>query len=179
MKSKTITVPGIFYFIMKWPPSTKKFRNFTGSVLNSEALIRMKLSIIKRHKLPGLLQLILTLFLFLVLPAISFAQGNPKLDIYKMVDVDAPTPDSSYLDGIYEFIARTSPYYAQRTIERIINRGKQIATFPQSGVKVPEYNNPRIRQVLEGDYRIIYHIEPDKITVLTVIHGARDVFREE
>ncbi len=40
---------------------------------------------------------------------------------------------SQDLDGIYEYIARTSSYYAQRTIERIIQRGKQIAAFPQSG----------------------------------------------
>ena len=85
---------------------------------------------------------------------------------------------SQDLDGIHEYIARTSSYYAQRTIERIIERGKQIAAFPQSGTTVPEYHNPRIRQVIEGQYRIIYHIEPDRVTVLTIVHGARNILSD-
>ena len=86
---------------------------------------------------------------------------------------------SQDLEGIYEYISRTSSYYAQHAIERIIQRGKQIAAFPQSGVTVPEYHNPRIRQVLEGQYRVIYHIEPETITILTVVHGARNILRDE
>lgn len=83
------------------------------------------------------------------------------------------------LDSISEYIARDSIYYAQRTIERIINRGKQIQAFPFSGVKVPEYNDPNIRQVWDKNYRIIYHIGNNRITVLTVVHGARNVLSDE
>jgi toxin ParE1/3/4 len=83
------------------------------------------------------------------------------------------------LASIYEYIARDSMYYARRTIEKIITRGKQISAFPYSGTKVPEYQDSAIRQVFEGNYRIIYHIGSDTITVLTIVHGARDLFKDE
>ena len=48
--------------------------------------------------------------------------------------------DKSYeaLKGIREFISRDSDFYACRTVERILSREFQIATFPKSGRKVPE-----------------------------------------
>jgi plasmid stabilization system protein ParE len=35
----------------------------------------------------------------------------------------------------------------------------------------------QIREVIEGAYRIIYHIRPDQIDVLAVIHAAMNVLR--
>ncbi len=42
-----------------------------------------------------------------------------------------------------------------------------------SGRIVPELNVEQIREVIEGQYRIIYYIKPDQIDVLAVIHGVR------
>lgn len=80
-----------------------------------------------------------------------------------------------HLDAIYAYIALDSPEYAKRMVDRITRRSQQIANFPLSGRKVPEYNLEQIREVIEDPYRIIYHIKPDQIDVLTVIHGARNV----
>jgi plasmid stabilization system protein ParE len=43
------------------------------------------------------------------------------------------------------------------------------------GHVVPEYNSPSIRQILEGNYRIIHRVRQDRIEVLAVIHGAREL----
>jgi len=83
------------------------------------------------------------------------------------------------LASIYEYISRDSEYYARRTLERIINKGKQISAFPYAGTAVPEYQNDAIRQVFEGNYRIIYHIGDDTVTVLTIVHSARNLLRDE
>ena len=80
-----------------------------------------------------------------------------------------------HLDAIYDYIAMDSPVYAQRMVDLITQRSQQIANFPLSGRKVPEYEIDQIREVIEGPYRIIYHIKPDQIDVLAVIHGARDI----
>ena len=40
---------------------------------------------------------------------------------------------------------------------------------------VPEYEKNQIREVIDGPYRIIYYIKPDRIDVLAVIHGAQDI----
>ncbi|MDI6764313.1 MAG: type II toxin-antitoxin system RelE/ParE family toxin [Thermodesulfobacteriota bacterium] len=82
-----------------------------------------------------------------------------------------------HLDALYAYIARDSPEYAKRMVDRLTRRSQQIANFPFSGRRVPEYDIDQIREVIEGPYRIIYHIKPDQIDVLAVIHGAMDVLR--
>lgn len=80
-----------------------------------------------------------------------------------------------HLDAIYAYIALDSPEYAKRMVDRITRRSQQIADFPLSGRKVPEYDIDQIREVIEGPYRIFYHIKTDQIDVVAVIHGAMDV----
>ena len=36
----------------------------------------------------------------------------------------------------------------------------------------------QIREIIEGPFRIIYHIKSDQIDVLAVIHGARNLLQE-
>ncbi len=80
-----------------------------------------------------------------------------------------------HLDAIYAFIAKDSPGYALRMVDRLTRRSQQIADFPLSGRKVPEYEMEQIREVIEGPYRIIYYLKPDQIDVLAVIHGAQNI----
>ena len=80
-----------------------------------------------------------------------------------------------HLDAVYTYIAQDSPEYAKRMVDRLTRRSQQIAEFPFSGRRVPEYDVDQIREVIEGSFRIIYHIKADQIDVLAVIHGAMDV----
>lgn len=82
-----------------------------------------------------------------------------------------------HLDAICAHIALDSPAYAKRMVDRLTHRSQQIADFPFSGRRVPEYDIDKIREVIEGPYRIIYHIKPDQVDVVAVIHGAMDVLR--
>ena len=77
-----------------------------------------------------------------------------------------------HLDAIHNYIAQDSPEYARRMVDRLTRRSQQIAKFPFSGRRVPEYDVDQIREVIEGSFRIIYHIIPGQIDVLAVIHGA-------
>jgi plasmid stabilization system protein ParE len=38
---------------------------------------------------------------------------------------------------------------------------------------VPELNRDEIREILFGEYRVIYRLDPRRIVVLTVRHGRR------
>ena len=80
-----------------------------------------------------------------------------------------------HLDAIYSYIAQDSPEYARRMVDRLTRRSQQIAEFPLSGRKVPEFDVDQIREVIEDPFRIIYHIKEDQIDVLAVIHGAMDM----
>ena len=78
-----------------------------------------------------------------------------------------------HLASIYAYIARDSARYARRMVDRITSRSRQMAQYPRSGQQVPEYQDPDIREVVEGQYRVIYEVSPTEIHVLAVIHGAQ------
>jgi toxin ParE1/3/4 len=82
-----------------------------------------------------------------------------------------------HLDAIYAYIAQDSPAYAKRLVDRLTRRSEQIIDFPMSGRRVPEYEMDQIREIIEGQYRIIYYITPDQIDVLAVIHASQNILR--
>lgn len=80
----------------------------------------------------------------------------------------------AHLDSIYQHIAADSPIYALRMVDKLTRRSQQIGDFPLSGRVVPEYEEYKVREVIEPPYRIIYRLAPDdRVDVLAVIHGAQ------
>jgi plasmid stabilization system protein ParE len=79
----------------------------------------------------------------------------------------------SHLDAIHAYISGDSPQYARKMIDRLTRRSQQIALFPRSGRLVPEYEVETIRELIEGPFRLIYRIQPERIDVLAVVHEAR------
>jgi addiction module RelE/StbE family toxin len=77
------------------------------------------------------------------------------------------------VDGIAEYISRDSSYYAQFFIEKIICSTDKLAVFPNSGRVLPELNRDDIREIIVGNYRIIYHIAHDFVAILSVYHSSR------
>jgi plasmid stabilization system protein ParE len=71
-----------------------------------------------------------------------------------------------HLRGIWDYIASDSPKYADRMIDRITRKGDSLRRFPMSGHAVPEYEDPAIRQILEGSYRIIYRVGEAGVEIL-------------
>ena len=63
----------------------------------------------------------------------------------------------AHLHAIYAYIAQDSPDFAKRTVDLLTRRSQQIAKFPFSGRRVPEYDIDPIREVIEGPYRVTYH----------------------
>ena len=79
------------------------------------------------------------------------------------------------LRTIHKYIAQNSPAYADRMVDKLTARSNQIGAFPLSGRVVPEFDLGQIREVFEGSYRIIYHIRPDSIEVIGVVHMSREI----
>ena len=77
------------------------------------------------------------------------------------------------LDTIHTYIAQDNPAAAQRILQQIVRRAGQIAAFPGSGRRVPDYARDDVRELIEGEYRLIYRILADRIDVLTVMHCAQ------
>ena len=74
---------------------------------------------------------------------------------------------------IQRFIEKDSPHYAQLVRQQLIAAVERLLAFPQSGRVVPEVNNPAIREVIQGSYRIVYRLIHGEIHILTVHHAAR------
>lgn len=70
-------------------------------------------------------------------------------------------------------VREKAPQASQNTLERIFAREPQILDMPQSGRKVPDFDSPNLRELLEGSYRIIYLIKGDRILIVSVMHQSR------
>lgn len=72
---------------------------------------------------------------------------------------------------IGRYISKSNRASARRWIERLRQRARQAAEFPQAGRIVPEHSRPNLREVLVRSYRIVYLVGKDAIEVLTVFEG--------
>jgi toxin ParE1/3/4 len=76
-------------------------------------------------------------------------------------------------EAITEHIAEDSPYYASLFAIDVLSVVEQLSDFPDSGRIVPELAQADIRELLFGNYRIIYRVREELVELLTVFHGAR------
>jgi addiction module RelE/StbE family toxin len=78
------------------------------------------------------------------------------------------------LREIFDYIAIDSVRYASITVNKIYERIQPIASKPYPGRKVPELQMKDIRELIEGNYRIIYRLKSShRVDVLRVFHRAR------
>jgi addiction module RelE/StbE family toxin len=77
------------------------------------------------------------------------------------------------LDAICLFIARDAPQVAAVFADRAFRATDRLANYPRSGRIVPELAVENIREIILGNYRLIYRIRQDQVQVVTVHHGAR------
>ena len=77
------------------------------------------------------------------------------------------------LEAICRYIAKDSQNYAILFAEKIFSIAERISRFPLSGRIVPEYKQKNIREIIYGNYRVVYRIKNDIIEIATITHGAR------
>lgn len=79
--------------------------------------------------------------------------------------------------AIRDYIARRSPVYGQHMAVRLFDRADLLGDYPEAGRRVPEYDDPDVRELIEAPYRIIYRYLPAArvVEVLTVAHGRQSL----
>ncbi len=75
--------------------------------------------------------------------------------------------------GIRNFIARDNTVAARRWAAQLIEAVEKAAEMPRMGRKVPEFQREDIREVIRGNYRVVYSIGKRTISVLTIFEGHR------
>ena len=77
------------------------------------------------------------------------------------------------LSEIAAYIAQENPAAAEKWVDAVFRKVKDLQSFPESGRIVPETESRTIRELIYGNYRIIYRLEEKRISVLTVRHGKQ------
>ena len=77
------------------------------------------------------------------------------------------------LESITDLIASDSGSYARLFASDIIRAVERLERFPSLGRLVPEANDAAIRELILGDYRVMYRVKPELVEILTVYHGNR------
>lgn len=75
---------------------------------------------------------------------------------------------------IAEYIAAERPTAAVRWVETLFAKAASLRRHARRGRRVPEVDRDEIRQVVHGNYRLIYRIDPKRVVVLTVRHHRRE-----
>jgi addiction module RelE/StbE family toxin len=74
---------------------------------------------------------------------------------------------------IADYISRDNPTAAQKWAIAVFDKIENIQEFPLMGRVVPEANRKEIRELLFKNYRIIYRVGVDHISILTIRHGKQ------
>jgi toxin ParE1/3/4 len=91
-----------------------------------------------------------------------------------MVEIKWTQQSIEDINNIADYIAKDSVKFANLQVERIFERVEILKSTPLSGRIVPEINNLKIRELILGNYRIIYKVlNKRRIDILTVHHSAR------
>lgn len=74
---------------------------------------------------------------------------------------------------IAEYISRDNPTAAETWVDTVFSKVEQLKSFPESGRIVPEINSKDFRELIYGNYRIVYRVEKTQISILTIRHGKQ------
>ena len=77
------------------------------------------------------------------------------------------------IESIRTYIAEDSPRVAELVVGRIIKAVERLRIFPESGRKVPERDDPEIREVIEAPYRVVYRVRAGTVEIATVFRASR------
>ncbi|WP_083434835.1 type II toxin-antitoxin system RelE/ParE family toxin [Rhodopirellula islandica] len=77
------------------------------------------------------------------------------------------------LRAVRAHIARDAPATASAYVRKLRLSVGRLRQFPFSGEVVPETGREDLREVLQGNYRIIYRVADRRVDILAVFHNAR------
>ena len=74
---------------------------------------------------------------------------------------------------IAEYIAQDKPAAAEKWIDTVFSKVEQLKSSPEIGRIVPEIKNNQFRELIYSNYSMVYRIENEQISILTIRHGKQ------
>lgn len=68
------------------------------------------------------------------------------------------------------YIAQDKPSAAENWINNVFSKVEALESSPEIGRVVSEILNKQFRELIYGNYRIIYRIEDGQVSILTIRH---------
>ena len=78
-------------------------------------------------------------------------------------------------EAILVYLDRDSPAYATALAADIWEASLSLASFSERGRIVPEVGTPNVREIYVRSYRLIYRVDDERVAILALIHGKRDL----
>ena len=78
------------------------------------------------------------------------------------------------LESIADYIARDNPARALSFVRELRGKCLGLADMAERFPLVPRYVSAGIRRRGHGNYLIFYRVEPDKVVIVHILHGAQD-----
>jgi toxin ParE1/3/4 len=74
-----------------------------------------------------------------------------------------------------EYIRKDSPESAKTFLGQVFQITRSLSTFSERGRVVPDLDDPVVRQVLVGRYRVLNEVHPDAVWIMRVLHTSQDL----
>ena len=81
------------------------------------------------------------------------------------------------MERIADYIAQESKQYASLLVSKLYARVQPLHQFPLMGRMVPELEDPAVRELIEGNYRIIYEVLSDDLILIEHVRHSAQNFR--
>ncbi|MBB3957791.1 type II toxin-antitoxin system RelE/ParE family toxin [Novosphingobium sediminicola] len=78
------------------------------------------------------------------------------------------------LETIGDFIAHDNPARALSFLRELRAKCLGLAEMPERFPMVPRYETTGVRRRVHGDYLIFYRVEPGRVVILHILHGAQN-----
>lgn len=72
-----------------------------------------------------------------------------------------------------DYIALDHIPTAIKWAEGVLEYCEQLSAQPESGRIVPEFKRAEIKELIHGNYRLVYELKPNRIDMLTIWHTSQ------
>ena len=76
-------------------------------------------------------------------------------------------------EALLDYISRDAPIAARRFGQKLIDKVELLQITPLLGSFIQEDESKTYREILQGNYRLIYRVEGDVVYLIAIHHAAQ------